>query len=68
MNDTDFTQAELVALLTVDSTEARKHARCGPKARCRIDAIAKCDEDLDALLALEVPDLRTMVSGPITGG
>ena len=68
MDAETFTRAEIVAVLTIDSAEAAKHARCGTKARCRLDAIAKCDEDLDALLSMEVPDLRTMVAGPITGG
>lgn len=68
MDAEPFTHAELVAVLTIDSAEAAKHARCGTKARCRLDAIAKCDEDLDALLTLEMRDLRTMVAGPINGG
>lgn len=54
----DFTQAELLAVLTLDATDAAKHARCGPNARCRRDALARCDDDLDAYLAMAMPHVQ----------
>ena len=42
--------AEVLALLQLDSADARKHARCGDKAACRRAALKRCDETLDAWL------------------
>lgn len=66
MADLAFSRSDLLALLRLDSGEARQHARCGPSAACRRNAIAKCDEDLDLLLEagpLEVPDLSAAQPG-----
>ena len=50
--------AEVLALLQLDSADARKHARCGDKAACRRAALKRCDEDLDALLeSMAVPNV-----------
>ena len=60
--------AEVLALLQLDSADARKHARCGPKAACRRAALKRCDEDLDALLeSMAVRPLSAMVARSVTG-
>lgn len=42
---------EAVALFHLDALDAAKHARCGPKSLCRVTALKRVDEDLDAWLA-----------------
>ena len=60
--------AEVLALLKLDSADAAKHARCGPKAACRRAALKRCDEDLDALLeSMAVRPLSAMVARSVTG-
>jgi len=60
--------ADTLALLQLDAADARKHARCGDKAACRRAALARCDEDLDHLLALGLPGLRDMGASAVNGG
>lgn len=69
MDNVPFTPDEIRAVFRLDSADARSHARCGPKSPCRVNALAKCDEDLDAWLSIPVAlrDLRTMVAGPFDG-
>lgn len=64
----DFTEAEILAVLRLDATDAARHARCGSKAACRTSALAKCDEDLDAYLALAVPVVRNVGTRAVHGG
>ena len=45
-----FSDAEIRAHFQLDSTDAQAHARCGRKAKCRVDALAKVDQDLDVWL------------------
>jgi len=60
--------AEVLALLQLDSADARKHARCGPKAACRRAALKRCDEDLDALLeSMAMQPMRDMGASPEHG-
>jgi hypothetical protein len=68
MEDPTFTESDLRALFRLDSSEAGKHARCGPGARCRRDALAKCDEDLDNYLAVAVPRVRDMEGSAVARG
>lgn len=70
MDNVPFTPDEIRAVFRLDSADARTHARCGPKSPCRVNALAKCDEDLDAWLSIPmaVPGLSDVGSGPIDGG
>ena len=37
--------------------DAAKHARCGPEARCRVDAIQDVDALIDTIREMDVPNL-----------
>lgn len=62
------TQEDLYADLRLDATDAAAHARCGGKAKCRRDALTRCDADLDAIIALGVFDVRPPLAGAEPGG
>lgn len=64
--DADLTVNELRVILRLDATNATQHARCGPKANCRRQALAKVDEDLDAL-AMALPHVRVGEAGAVAG-
>jgi hypothetical protein len=60
MSDRSVTETVVRAAFEVDALDAIAHARCGPSAHCRRDALAKCDEDLDDYLALGAWDTREL--------
>ena len=40
------------------TSDAAKHARCGPKARCRVDAIEDVDALIDTIREMETTEAR----------
>ncbi|MGZ6852484.1 MAG: hypothetical protein ACXVGC_00215 [Mycobacteriaceae bacterium] len=53
-----YTRDDLRAMLRLAATDAARHKRCGPRAGCRVRAIAEVDELLDQLA---VQDVRPVV-------
>ena len=46
---------ELRRRWATDALDALSHKRCGPRSKCRRDAITRCDEWLDAWLERHSP-------------
>jgi hypothetical protein len=65
MSDRCFTETVVRAAFELDAIDAIRHARCGPNAPCRRDALARCDDDLDDYLALASQDVGDVSPSPV---
>ena len=63
-----LTESDIRSLFRLDASEAQAHARCGPKAGCRVRALADVDQILDEYNdTLALRDVRPGVASPVTG-
>ena len=59
--------ADTLDLWLTATNEARAHARCGPKAKCRLDRIADVDALIDTIREMAVCDVRDVGAGSVDG-
>ena len=60
--------ADTLDLWLTATNEARAHARCGPKARCRVDRIADVDALIDTIREMAVSEVQDVGAGAEHGG
>lgn len=63
----EFTESDLRAMFRQAAQEAGKHHRCGPRSRCRVDALRWVDDVLDEVLELGMPNVHDAPPGAVTG-